>query len=272
MLSEVSATDLVQFFKIFILNRKHMSTGTLTSSINTSVSALLRKTNTLANARLHIAAHYDISNSMFAAFLSTDMTYSCAIFRPLSDPLYSTESLEEAQDRKLARFITNAHIKSGDRVLEIGTGWGSFAMKAVRETGCQVVSLTLSREQQILAEERIREAGLEDQIEVRLCDYRNMHVPEEGPFDKIVSIEMLEAVGKEFWEVYFACVDKLLKRDGGIAVFQCITIPEAVSHFLQVQLLIKNLMSIRGMKHMQRVTTLFAAISSLEDICQQFHI
>jgi len=159
------------------------------------------------------------------------MTYSCAIFRNISDPLCSIESLEEAQDRKLARFIANAHIKSGDRVLEIGTGWGSFAMKAVRETGCQVVSLTLSREQQILAEERIREAGLEDQIEVRLCDYRNMHVPEEGPFDKIVSIEMLEAVGKEFWDVYFACVDKLLKKDGGIAVFQCITIPEAVSHF-----------------------------------------
>src|ERR1700761_7463410 len=132
MLSEVSATDLVQFFKIFILNRKHMSTGTLTSSINTSVSALLRKTNTLANARLHIAAHYDISNAMFAAFLSPDMTYSCAIWRNKSDPLHVNETLQEAQERKLARVMQAARLKPEDRVLEIGTGWGSFAIKAAR--------------------------------------------------------------------------------------------------------------------------------------------
>jgi cyclopropane-fatty-acyl-phospholipid synthase len=229
MLSEVSTTDLVPFFKIFILNRKYMSTNTLTSTLSSSISAIMRRTNTLANARLHIAAHYDISNSMFAAFLSPDMTYSCAIFRPLSDPLYLEETLEEAQDRKLERFITNTHIKKGDRVLEIGTGWGSFALKAVRDTGCRVTSLTLSREQQILAEERIREAGLQELIEVRLCDYRDMLAPEEGPFDKVVSIEMLEAVGKEFLETYFGCVDRLLKKEGGIAAFQCITIPEGVS-------------------------------------------
>jgi cyclopropane-fatty-acyl-phospholipid synthase len=269
MLSEVSTTDLVPFFKIFILNRKYTSTGTVTSSISTSASALLRKTNTLANARLHIAAHYDISNVMFAGFLSPDMTYSCAIFRSLSDPLHANESLEEAQDRKLTRFIENTHIKKGDCVLEIGTGWGSFAIKAVQETGCKVISLTLSQEQQVLAEERIREAGLEDKIEVRLCDYRNMNVPEEGPFDKIVSIEMLEAVGKEFWDTYFACIDKLLKKDGGIAAFQCITIPEAVRR-ISPRPSTEMLMSIRDMKDIRGVTTSFVVISSLEDIYQPF--
>lgn len=230
MLSEFSCSDLTSFFKIFVVNRRFLARGyTLTASAVNALTGFFRATNTLSNARLHIAAHYDISNAMFAAFLSPDMTYSCPIWLPKSDPACATETLEQAQDRKLARFITNARIRKGDRVLEIGTGWGSMAIKAVRETGCKVVSLTLSTEQKALAEERIREAGLEDSITVLLCDYRAMQVPEEGPFDKIVSCEMLEAVGREFHNTYFECVDKLLKKDGGVAVFQCITIPEAVS-------------------------------------------
>jgi len=172
---------------------------------------------------------------MFAAFLSPDMTYSCPVWLPKSHPHCETEALEEAQNRKLARFIKNVRLKASDRVLEIGTGWGSFAIKAVRETGCHVTSLTLSKEQKELAEERIRAAGLESRIEVRLCDYRAMQVPEEGPFDKIVSIEMLEAVGREFLVTYFQCVNKLLKADGGIAAFQCITIPEAVSRMIRTR-------------------------------------
>jgi len=168
---------------------------------------------------------------MFAAFLSKDMTYSCPIWLPRSDPHSAAEKLEEAQERKLARFVRNVRIKSTDRVLEIGTGWGSFAINAVRETGCRVTSLTLSKEQKELAEQRIRDAGLADRIKVLLCDYRALEIPEEGPFDKVVSIEMLEAVGREYLVTYFNCVDKLLKKDGGIAAFQCITIPEAVSSF-----------------------------------------
>jgi cyclopropane-fatty-acyl-phospholipid synthase len=229
MLSEFSAPMLTSFFSIMILNKQFMSTSTISASFRSSVAALLRRNNTLANSRLHIAAHYDISNAMFASFLSPDMTYSSAIFRPRSDPLHATEPLEEAQHRKLARIISQARIKKGDRVLEIGTGWGSFAIKAAQETGCSVVSLTLSIEQKVLAEERIREAGLEDLVEVRLCDYRSLRVEEVGLFDKVVSIEMLEAVGKEFLRTYFGCIDHLLKKDGGIGVFQCITFPEAVS-------------------------------------------
>jgi len=164
---------------------------------------------------------------MFAAFLSQDMTYSCPIWLPKLNAKSELETLCDAQMRKLDRFIDNTHIKGSDHVLEIGTGWGSFAMRAVQRTGCKVTSLTLSIEQKELAEERIREAGMSDNISVLLCDYRSLETPESGPFDKIVSIEMLEAVGKEYLVTYFKCVNKLLKKEGGIACFQCITMPDA---------------------------------------------
>ena len=163
---------------------------------------------------------------MFAAFLSDDMTYSCPIWSPKSSPKSAYESLEDAQETKLQYFIRNAHIKESDHVLEIGTGWGSFAIAAVRKTGCRVTSLTLSREQKELAENRIAEAGYTENIEVLLCDYRALPIPREGLYDKVVSIEMLEAVGREFLDTYFQCIDRLLKPEGGIAVFQCITMPE----------------------------------------------
>lgn len=231
MLGEITCNDLTSFFKLFILNRSHLSNGsTFLSSMYSRLAGVLRKTNTLTNARLHIAAHYDISNAMFEAFLSPDMTYSCAIFSPRSDPRHVQETLESAQERKLQRFIDNAKIQESDHVLEIGTGWGSFAMQAVRKTGCRVTSLTLSIEQKALAEERIAKAGLSDRIQVLLCDYRALPVPAADKlYDKVVSIEMLEAVGEKFLTTYFACVDRLLKKDGGIAVFQCITMPENVS-------------------------------------------
>jgi cyclopropane-fatty-acyl-phospholipid synthase len=231
MLGEVACPDLTSFFRIFILNREHLSNGsTLTSSISSAISGLLRKANTLPNALLNISAHYDISNDMFEAFLSPDMTYSCPIWRPLSqltDGKDREEPLEDAQYRKLDRFIDNAKIKASDHVLEIGTGWGSFAIRAVQRTGCRITSLTLSREQKELAEQRIADAGLTENIEVLICDYRALPMPKEGPYDKVVSIEMLEAVGREFLNTYFECIHKLLKPDGGIAVFQCITMPES---------------------------------------------
>jgi cyclopropane-fatty-acyl-phospholipid synthase len=162
---------------------------------------------------------------MFAAFLSPDMTYSCPIWKLEAAPGEPEESLESAQMTKLHRFVDGAKIKSTDHVLEIGTGWGSFAIEAVRLTGCKVTTLTLSKEQKALAEDRIRAAGFADRIEVKLMDYRALPIP-EVPYDKIISIEMLEAVGQEFLGTYFTCVDRLLKKDGGIAVFQCITMPE----------------------------------------------
>lgn len=161
---------------------------------------------------------------MFAAFLSDDMTYSCPIWKLASSADERAETLEEAQMTKLNRFIDGAHIKPTDHVLEIGTGWGSFAMEAVRKTGCRVTSLTLSIEQKALAEKRIAAAGFADRIEVLLMDYRALPTP-KVLYDKVVSIEMLEAVGREYLETYFNCIHRLLKKDG-IAVFQCITMPE----------------------------------------------
>lgn len=212
--------------QLFILNRDKLGNGTTwISTFSSAVSFVARSTNTLSNALLNISAHYDIGNDMFAAVLSHDMTYSCPIWDVRQGQPRTHETLEEAQMRKLRRFIDGAKIKPSDHVLEIGTGWGSFAIEAVKRTGCRVTSLTLSTEQLVLAEERIREANLENRIHIELMDYRALPTP-AVPFDKIVSIEMLEAVGREYLGTYFACIDRLLKRDGGIAMFQCITMPE----------------------------------------------
>ena len=231
MLGEFECSDLTAFFRIFIMNKNSLSNGSnWTSAISNTISGFFSPLNSLANSRLNIAAHYDLSNEMFSAFLSKDMTYSCAIWELQNQSQqkgHVDEDLYDAQLRKLDHIADQAKIKSHDHVLEIGTGWGSFAIRAVQRFGCRVTSLTLSIEQKDLAEQRIREAGLEDKITVELCDYRK-HVKADGGFyDKLISIEMLEAVGRDYLTTYFGCVNSLLKQDGGVAVFQCITIPEA---------------------------------------------
>lgn len=140
--------------------------------------------------------------------------------------LHPDDELEAGQRTKLRAHISRANICRGDRVLEIGTGWGSFAIEAVKTTGCKVDSLTLSKEQKALAEERIRSSGLEDSITVHLMDYRDMPLAWKNKFDRIVSIEMLEAVGLEFLSTYFKCLNQVLKKDGGSICIQCITMPE----------------------------------------------
>jgi cyclopropane-fatty-acyl-phospholipid synthase len=120
--------------QIFILNRQQLANATTwISSISSALSGFLRRTNTLSNALLNVSAHYDISNHMFAAFLSEDMTYSCPIWLSTNDPMSREETLQDAQERKLDKIIENARIKSTDHVLEIGTGWGSFAIRAVEK-------------------------------------------------------------------------------------------------------------------------------------------
>lgn len=250
LLGEVRCADLTGFFALFIRNRAALNNGS--TGWSAGVLALLARSsgvvgfggggfggggfgggggggggNTVSNAQLNAAAHYDLGNGMFAAFLSPDMTYSCPIWGSAADfgGENKEETLEAAQMRKLHRIIGQARIKATDHVLEIGTGWGSFAIEAVKATGCRVTTLTLSCEQKALAEERIRAEGMDGRIQVLLMDYRALPVPPVS-YDKVVSIEMLEAVGKDFLGTYFGCVDKLLKREGGIAVFQCITMPE----------------------------------------------
>jgi len=175
----------------------------------------LRRDNTPAGSRRNIRAHYDLSNDLYALFLDPTMSYSSGIFL---DP---QESLEQAQDNKMQAIIDRAEIGPEDHVLEIGCGWGGFAVEAVRRTGCRLTGITVSQEQFDWATRRVREEGLEDRIEILLTDYRHV----EGQFSRIVSIEMLEAVGHPHLSVFFSILDRLL-TPGGRAVLQVITIPD----------------------------------------------
>lgn len=163
---------------------------------------------------------------MFEAFLSPDMTYSCPIWT--QTPPHADESLEDAQLQKIHHIISAADIQPTDHVLEIGTGWGRFAIEAVRTTGCTVTSVTLSKDQKGTAEARIAAEGFSGKIRILLCDYHEIPKP-EGLYDKFISLEMIEHVGPQYLETYFGKVNQLLKPVGGIAVFQSTTMPESVS-------------------------------------------
>lgn len=171
--------------------------------------------NTRAGSRRNIRAHYDLGNDFFARLLDPTMTYSAARWDGRDLPLAA------AQERKLARAAELAGLAPGMRVLEIGSGWGSFAIRAAREFGVHVTGLTLSPAQLEAATARAREAGVADRVEFRLLDYRDAR----GTWDAIVSIEMIEAVGHEYLPGYFAALDRLLAR-GGRAVIQAITIAD----------------------------------------------
>jgi cyclopropane-fatty-acyl-phospholipid synthase len=171
--------------------------------------------NTRTTARTNIAAHYDLGNDFYRLFLDETMTYSSAVFES------PTQSLADAQRAKYRRMAEGAGLRAGMHVLEIGTGWGGFALYAAGEVGCRVTSITISREQHDLARERVRAAGLEHLVDVQLRDYRDV----EGTYDAIVSIEMLEAVGAEYYEAYFAACDRAL-RPGGRLSLQVITFPD----------------------------------------------
>lgn len=172
--------------------------------------------NTLSGSRRNIHAHYDLGNDFYGLFLDTEtMMYSSALFKSDDEPLF------QAQHNKINRLIELADIRSEHHVLEIGCGWGGFAIEAAKQTGCRVTGITISKEQYDFAMERISAENLQDRIEIQLCDYREMH----GKFDRIVSIEMLEAVGHAYYGTFFETCDRLLKP-GGRAVLQVITIPD----------------------------------------------
>ncbi len=170
--------------------------------------------NTLTGSRRNIEAHYDLSNDLFAAFLDPTMSYSSGLFdeaRPFAD-----QDLAEAQLRKVRAILDLAEVRDRTRVLEIGTGWGTLAIEAARR-GATVTTVTLSKEQAQLADARVRAAGVGDLVEVRVADYREV----VGDFDAIVSVEMIEAVGDEYWPTYFNGLDRLL-APGGAAAIQAI--------------------------------------------------
>ncbi|MCK2240878.1 MULTISPECIES: cyclopropane-fatty-acyl-phospholipid synthase family protein [unclassified Crossiella] len=169
--------------------------------------------NTVPGARENIHRHYDLSNELFGLFLDPSLTYSAAWFAA------DGTDLEQAQLRKIDGILDYAGVGPGTRLLEIGTGWGALAIRAA-ERGAQVTSLTISPEQKRLAEQRIAAAGLSERITVRLQDYREA----EGGYDAVVSVEMIEAVGREFWPVYFSTLNRLTRPGGRVAI-QAITMP-----------------------------------------------
>ncbi|MFO7570383.1 MAG: DUF1365 family protein, partial [Smithellaceae bacterium] len=210
--------DIPLLFSVLISNRQALADGYPVSAWlarqKNKISHALRA-NTPWGSRRNIGEHYDLSNEFFSHFLDPTMLYSCGIY------LDEADSCENAQKRKIATLLEKAGIVSSDSVLEIGCGWGGFAVEAVRKTGCRVTGITVSQEQYRLAKDRVRQEGLEDRITILLQDYRHI----EGTFDKIVSIEMLEAVGHKYLGAYFAACDRALKP-GGKAAIQVITIPD----------------------------------------------
>jgi cyclopropane-fatty-acyl-phospholipid synthase len=169
--------------------------------------------NTKARARSHIAAHYDLGNALFSEFLDERMMYSCAYFPE------DGASLEEAQLAKLDRICDQLRLGPDNHLLEIGSGWGGMAIHAARRSGCRVTTTTISPAQHELASERVREAGLEGQVTVLLEDYRDLR----GRYDRLVSVEMIEAVGWQYFDEYFRRCDELLTDDGAM-LLQAITI------------------------------------------------
>jgi cyclopropane-fatty-acyl-phospholipid synthase len=172
--------------------------------------------NTRSGARSNISAHYDLGNELFEAFLDEGLTYSCAYF---PEP---GASLERAQVAKLERICRQLRLRPEDHLVEIGTGWGSLAVHAAGEHGCRVTTTTISKEQHAYATARVRDAGLSDRITVLLRDYRDL----DGRYDKLVSVEMIEAVGWQYFETFFESCSRLLAPDGLMAL-QAIVIGDA---------------------------------------------
>jgi cyclopropane-fatty-acyl-phospholipid synthase len=213
-----SSPDLVALLQVASVNRQALALTSGWWRAPTQAARILAhraNRNTPERARHNIVAHYDLSNDLYRLFLDDTMTYSSAVFRS------PEQSLADAQREKYRVIADDAGLAPGIRVLEIGSGWGGFAMYAAGERGCEVLSITLSSAQLALARERVAAAGLADRVRVELLDYRDVR----GEFDAVVSIEMLEAVGAEYFDAYFAAVDRAL-RPGGRAAIQVISVPD----------------------------------------------
>src|SRR6201994_796822 len=188
--------DLTQFLYLFCVNHELIQTMLKDKPVVRLIQAIRHwfNRNTKRQARRNIYAHYDIGNAFYSAWLDPSMTYSSALFED------GSADLTAAQNNKYRRLAEAIDLQPGQKLLEIGCGWGGFAEYAARNYGAEVVGLTISREQRDFAQRRIQEAGLSDKVEIRLQDYRD----ERDQYDRIVSIEMIEAVGEQFWPGYFS--------------------------------------------------------------------
>ncbi|HKA00434.1 MAG TPA: cyclopropane-fatty-acyl-phospholipid synthase family protein [Candidatus Solibacter sp.] len=204
---EWSSPDLMTLVRLGVRNLQRLESANAALSIFSRLADTFRhrrRANTIDGSRRNVHAHYDLSNEFFRLFLDRSMMYSCAWYESDDD------SLEVAQQQKLDRICRKLDLGPNDHVLEIGTGWGSFALHAARNYGCSVTTTTISREQHDFARERFRG----ERIELLFEDYRNLR----GRYDKIVSIEMFEAVGYEFYDQFFGACDRLLEPHGAMLI------------------------------------------------------
>lgn len=214
--------DLTGLVELFICNREYLEGRLLGMTWFTKPLQLLQRfmrRNTVEGSRRNIEAHYDLGNELFKTFLDDTMMYSCGIFKD------QTTTLQEASEAKLERICQKLLLKPGDHVLEIGTGWGGFALYAATHYGCRVTTTTISKEQHAYATQRVREAGLEDKVTLLFEDYREL----QGKYDKLVSIEMIEAIGHQYFDIYFKKCTDLLKSEG-MMLLQSITIADQRYH------------------------------------------
>jgi cyclopropane-fatty-acyl-phospholipid synthase len=217
---EWDTPDLTQFLYLFCVNQDWMQKMLIGKPLMRSVQIVRHwfNRNTRRQARRNIYAHYDIGNAFYSAWLDPSMTYSSALYED------DTPDLTSAQNNKYRRLAEAIDLRPDQKLLEIGCGWGGFAEYAGKR-GARVVGLTISKEQRDFAQRRIQEAGLAEKVEIRLQDYRD----ERGEYDRIASIEMIEAVGEQFWPNYFSQLrDRLLT--GGLAGIQAITIQDNLFH------------------------------------------
>lgn len=221
---EWDTDDITNVIKWFLLNIRTAPSISGSSAGNLALNVLKfvneighsKKVNSLSGSKKNIAAHYDLNNEFFALFLDPTMTYSSAYFKAPG------MTLEQAQLAKYERLCKQLRLQASDHVLEIGTGWGGNAIYIAKTYGCKVTSVTISDEQYKLAKEKVKKENLEDKVAIVLKDYRLM----EGQFDKIVSIEMLEAVGADYYNTFFRKCYTLLKQNGLFAL-QVITCPDS---------------------------------------------
>ena len=219
---DFETSNLTKLIELALLNAKYLGTTSENEKnklinlmpVFNKIKHSLRK-NSKTNSRKNISAHYVLSNDFYKLMLDETMMYSSAVFSHKNEDLY------EAQKNKLEKLSSKLNLKEGSKVLEIGSGWGAMALHLANDKGCDVTTVTLSVEQKKLCEDRFKEHNIEDKIDILLKDYRDLN----GKFDAIIAVEMFEAVGKEYFHIFFKKCQELLKPNG-VLVLQVITMPD----------------------------------------------
>lgn len=219
---DFETSNLTKLIELALLNAKYLGTTSENEKnklinlmpVFNKIKHSLRK-NSKTNSRKNISAHYDLSNEFYKLMLDETMMYSSAVFSHKNEDLY------EAQKNKLEKLSSKLNLKEGSKVLEIGSGWGAMALHLANDKKCEVTTVTLSVEQKKLCEDRFKEHNIEDKINILLKDYRDLN----GKFDAIIAVEMFEAVGKEYFHIFFKKCQELLKPNG-VLVLQVITMPD----------------------------------------------